>query len=223
MRAGLCQSAGLIKYDRVSFCKSFQILSTFNQNFPVRGLPHGRYHTDRRTQLNGTGIVHHQYRKRLCKISGKSEYKRGSQETERHNGICQFLRSGLNPRLHCFRLIDHINDLIDPGVGSKSTDGHNNRTFLHYSTCVHSSAFSSENRKGFSGHGGFIDHGLSFCHSTVKRNKRTGPYPDPVSYRDFFHRTGNLVSIPVTQPYRINIYRQTLGQCAPHPPVRIIF
>lgn len=28
---------------------------------------------------------------------------------------------------------------------------------------------------------------------------------------DLFHRAGNLVSIPVTQPYRIYIYRQTLG------------
>ena len=206
----LCQSSCLIKYDGICLSHCFQIFTALNCSLMCTGLTDRRQYRDRHCKLKRAGEIHHQDRKGLGGISGKEICKCCSSKSIGNQLICQMLCLSLQRRFQLLRLLDHGNDLVIAAGTTYRLYADGDLTFLHNSACIGNATLFLAYRYRLTGKRSLVDHSLSICNTSVKRNYGTHTYNNLISRLDLSGLYQDLL-ILFLQPYPANI--QGHGSC----------
>ena len=203
------ERTGLVKDNAVCLSKSLQIFSAFNGDIMVCRLTDRRNHGNRRRQLDGTGIIHHQNGDSLCDVAGQQQCQTKAQETKRHNTICQVFCTALDTCLEVFRIVDQLDDLLNLGVAAECIDLHCNHTLIHNRTGENSRTLCLTNTERFACHRRLVDIRLAGDNSTIHRNYAAGTDTNHIADLEIRHRNQHI-GVVLYQPYLIGLDRQAI-------------
>ena len=116
----------------------------------------------------------------------------------------------LQRRFQLLRLLDHGNDLVIAAGTTYRLYADGDLTFLHNSACIGNAALFLAYRYRLTGKRSLVDHSLSICNTSVKRNYGTHTYNNLISRLDLSGLYQDLLILSL-QPYPANI--QGHGSC----------
>ena len=209
--AGVGQGAGLVKDNDIRCRHGFQELAALDGDMGLACLPHGRQHRQRHGQLQSAGEVHHQHRQRPGHIASQEKAQNAARKGVRHQLVGQVSGFALGSRLHLFRLLDHLHDLVIAALAGGLLDLHHTLAFLYHRTGINSAAGTFGHGDGLSRKGCLIDGHFALQDYAVQRNDTAGPDHHRVSGLDLGHRYQHF-ALRCAHPDSIYIQGHTPGQ-----------
>ena len=210
--AGGGEGAGFVEYDGIRLGKGLQVFAALDHNTAGGGLPHGGDDGDGGGQLDGAGVVHHQYGQSPGHIPGQQAHRQGPGKAEGHNGVGQPLGPALGSGLQRLGILNEAHDLLNPALAGQGRGLDDQTALLQHGAGVDGGALALVDGEGLAGHGRLIHHGVAVCDSAVHRDQGAGAHPDTLPQSQAAHGDGFLGAVLRHPPHGVHVDGQALGQ-----------
>ena len=175
-RAGVSQRAGFVKDNRIRGGDRLQKFTPFDSNIGSSGLPHRRKDRQRHGQFQRARKIHHQHRQRPGHIPGEGKAQDTSRKGVGNQPVGKAGRFAFGIRLHLFRLLDHVDDLVVTALTGNLLYFKNTFSFFHNGSGINCPAGMFGYRNGLPCERSLIDGNFPFQYQAVHGNDPAGPH-----------------------------------------------